>query len=157
LDPAVAEITGYTRYRIDGAPQDPQSSLTVVAKGGIAAALPSRTDADHRLRGTKQLVALERQPLAAVGRSDGRTVLIVPEIVGGRTSGLVLLHVRFHDRLTSGQAARVLDAYRGRLAALRSTVTETEATFDDTRLADVDLVDLLTEPVYVLAERWRTR
>jgi glutamine---fructose-6-phosphate transaminase (isomerizing) len=51
----------------------------------------------------------------------------------------------------------VLQGYRGRYAALKDAVTETEPTFDDARLADVDVVDLLTEPVYVLAERWRTR
>ena len=34
-------------------------------------------------------------------------------------------------------------------------VTEREPSFDDDRLADVPLVDLLTEPVYVLATRWR--
>ena len=56
------------------------------------------------------------------------------------------------------QVARgVLQGYRGRYAALKDAVTETEPAFDDSRLADVDLVDLLTEPVYVLAERWRSR
>ena len=45
----------------------------------------------------------------------------------------------------------------GRYAALKDAVTETEPTFDDARLADVALVDLLTQPVNVLAEKWRTR
>ena len=33
--------------------------------------------------------------------------------------------------------------------------TETELSFDDQRLAETDLVDLLTVPVNVLADRWR--
>src|SRR2546423_12757577 len=37
LDPAVAEVTGYTRYRIDGRPDDPAASISVVDKGGVAA------------------------------------------------------------------------------------------------------------------------
>jgi hypothetical protein len=35
-------------------------------------------------------------------------------------------------------------------------VTETEPVFDDTRLGEVPIVDLLTEPVYALATRWRS-
>ncbi|MEA2534090.1 MAG: hypothetical protein QOJ93_1901 [Actinomycetota bacterium] len=156
LDPAVAEITGYTRYRIDGRPDDPATSISVLDKGGIAAGVASRAETDHRLRGTKQLVALERQPLAAIGRSDGRSVLIVPEIAGGLTAGLTLLHVRFQDRLTAAQARHVLDGYRGRLAALRSIVTETEAVFDESRLASIPTANLLTDTLVVLAEHWRT-
>ena len=160
LDPAVAEATGYTRYELDGAPDDPRSSVRVVAKGGIAAGLTSRTDADPRLRGTKQLVAMERQPLVAVGRNDGRSVLIVP-LMGPRdgssqVTGLALLHLRFEDQLPSAQARQVLDGYRGRLAALRSTVTETESTFDEHRLAEIPPIRLLTDPILVLAEHWRT-
>ena len=52
-------------------------------------------------------------------------------------------------------ARTVLQGYQGRYGALRDAVTETEPTFDDARLATIDLVDLLTEPVYVLADRWR--
>jgi len=156
LDPAVAEITGYTRYRIDGRPDDADSSISVVAKGGVAAGVPSRAETDHRLRGTKQLVALERQPLAAIGRSDGRSVLIVPEIAGGATVGLTLLHVRFEERLGAAQARNVLDGYRGRLAALRSIVTETEAVFDESRLASIPTANLLTDTLVVLAEHWRS-
>ncbi len=48
----------------------------------------------------------------------------------------------------------MLQGYQGRYGALRDAVTETAPTFDDARLATVDLVDLLTEPVYVLADRW---
>jgi glucosamine--fructose-6-phosphate aminotransferase (isomerizing) len=65
--------------------------------------------------------------------------------------------VAFSPRLAPDVARGVLQGYRGRYAALKDAVTETEPAFDDSRLADVDLVDLLTEPVYVLAEQWRTR
>jgi glutamine---fructose-6-phosphate transaminase (isomerizing) len=51
----------------------------------------------------------------------------------------------------------VLQGYRGRYGALRDQVTETEPTFDDARLADFDIADLLTEPVAELADRWNRR
>ena len=156
LDPAVAEVTGYTRYRIDGDPGG-EATITVVGKGGIAQRIPSRTERDPRLRGTKQLVALERQVLAARGRSDGRTVVIVPEVQGNRTTGLTLLHVAFCDTLPAARMRRVLEGYRGRLAQLRSAVTETEPTFDESLLGELPVVDLLTEPVDALADRWRAR
>ena len=51
----------------------------------------------------------------------------------------------------------MLQGYRGRYAALKDVVTETEPAFDDARLADFDVIDLLTEPVAELADRWSAR
>jgi glucosamine--fructose-6-phosphate aminotransferase (isomerizing) len=157
LDPAVEQVTGFTRYRIEGDVDGDVATIHVVDRGGVAAGLPSRTDSDPRLIGTKHRVAYEREVTVAKGRRDGRTLVIVPELKGTLTTGLTLLHVAFRPRLAPEVARGVLQGYRGRYAALKDAVTETEPTFDDTRLSDVDVVDLLTEPVYVLAERWRTR
>jgi len=157
LDPAVEQVTGFTRYRIEGDVDGDAATIHVVDRGGVAAGLPSRTDSDPRLIGTKHRVAYEREVTVAKGRRDGRTLVIVPELKGALATGLTLLHVAFRPRLAPDVARGVLQGYRGRYAALKDAVTETEPTFDDTRLADVDVVDLLTEPVYVLAERWRTR
>ncbi len=157
LDPAVEQVTGFTRYGIEGDVDGDAATIHVVDRGGVAAGLASRTDSDPRLIGTKHRVAYEREVTVAKGRRDGRTLVIVPELKGTLTTGLTLLHVAFRPRLAPDVARGVLQGYRGRYAALKDAVTETEPTFDDTRLADVDLVDLLTEPVYVLAERWRTR
>jgi glucosamine--fructose-6-phosphate aminotransferase (isomerizing) len=156
LDPGVEQVTGFTRYGIEG-DVDGDATLHVVDRGGISVNLPSRTDTDPRLIGTKHRVAYEREVTVARGRRDSRSLVIVPELKGNQTTGLTLLHVAFRPRLTAEVARGVLQGYRGRYAALKDAVTETEPTFDDTRLADVDLVDLLTEPVYVLAERWRSR
>ena len=89
------------------------------------------------------------------GRSDGRTLVIVPEVKGVQTVGLTLLHLDLKDRLPADVAHAVLSGYRNRYAALRGAFTETELTFDDQRLAETPLVDLLTVPVNVLADRWR--
>ena len=35
----------------------------------------------------------------ARGRSDGRTLILVPEVKDNQTTGLTLLHARFRDRL----------------------------------------------------------
>ena len=86
---------------------------------------------------------------------DGRTIVIVPEVKDNEAIGLTLLHVQFAARLTDDAARSVLQGYQGRYGALRDAVTETTPTFDDSVLATVDLVDLLTQPVVVLADRWR--
>ena len=50
-------------------------------------------------------------------------------------------------------ARTVLLGYQGRYGALKDAVTET-STFDDQLLTTVPPLELLTEPVYVLADRW---
>ena len=44
LDPAVAEVTGWIRYELDGDPEDGEVPVVVVDRGGIALDIPSRTE-----------------------------------------------------------------------------------------------------------------
>jgi len=154
LDPAVMEVLGFTRYRVEQ-PDGSEPTAVVVDRGGMAANLVSRTDRDPRLRGTKHLVAREQELMVAKGRSDGRTVLIVPETKDGVTTELTLLHLRLHDRLPAATMRGVLQGYRRRYQSLRELVTETEDTFREDLLASQSVVDLLCEPILDLAERWR--
>jgi glucosamine--fructose-6-phosphate aminotransferase (isomerizing) len=153
LDAAIDAVVGFTRYRIEGGVD--RGTIHVVDRGGIGVGLASRTDRDPRLRGTKHRAAWEREVTVFRGRADGRTGIIVPEVKDNATIGLTLLHVRFHDRLPAETTRRVLQGYRGRYSAIQDQVTEVEPTFRDSVLADVDLVDLLTQPVVQLAEHWR--
>jgi glucosamine--fructose-6-phosphate aminotransferase (isomerizing) len=155
LDESVAEVTGYTRYRIDW-PAVGVPTIGVVDQAGVALSMPpSRTASDPRLLGTKHRAAVEREVTVARGASDGRTVILVPEAKGAQVIGMTLLHVRFHERLAWDAVKRVLSGYRTRYAALADAVTETEPGFDDHQLGDEPIVDLLTKPVYELAIRWR--
>ena len=154
LDPAVLEVTGYTRYRVEGEPSG-DATVHVVDRGGVAVGLASRTDDDPRLTGTKHRVATQREVTVVRGRRDGRTIVMVPEVKQSRTVGLTLLHVRFADRLPAPVVRAVLEGYQGRYSALVDAVTETEPSFDDGGLATLDVVDILTEPVNVLAGHWQ--
>ena len=163
VSPAIDAVVGHTRYRIEGdlggelgAEAEQPATITVVDRAGIALDLPLRTEANPLLRGTKHQVAVDQTVLVGKGRSDGRTIVIVPEVKDGVTTGITLLHVRFADRLSPAAARGVLSGYRRRLAALRDAVTETEPTFRDDLLADIPVIDLLTQPVSVLADRWRS-
>ncbi len=166
LDPLVADVLGYTRYAVERYASDgygpaelpgvaPEQTAVVVDRGGLGRELRSRTEDNPVLRGTKHRVANERQVLLAQGRSDGRTVLIVPELKEGATVGLSLLHVSLVEHLPVTTLRAVLAGYRDRYEAIRDAVTETEPVFRDDLLADVPIIELMTAPVYELAERWR--
>jgi glutamine---fructose-6-phosphate transaminase (isomerizing) len=158
LDPAVVEVTGFTRYAVEGRvdSDDSTATVTVVDKGGIAIDIPSRTERDPELRGTKHQVAREREVFVNVGRSDGRITVLVPEVKGNLATGVTLLHVRLADRLPAGAARSALQGYRGRYAALRNAVMETEPIFRDDVLTEVPVIELLTAPIQTLADRWRS-
>ncbi|MEI2698655.1 MAG: hypothetical protein V9E94_09970 [Microthrixaceae bacterium] len=156
LDPAVLEVTGYTRYRVEHGDDLERATITVVDRGGVSTGLASRADRDPRLRGTKALVAREQELMVARGRSDGRLVVIIPETKDAVTTGLQLLHVSFADRLPASTARAVMRGYRRRYQALKDAVTETEDVFRDDLLAEHPVVDLLTVPILDLADHWRS-
>ncbi len=157
LDPAIDDVLGHTRYRIEGMDADGNGDATavVVDRGGISRNIASRTDRSPILKGTKHQVALERRVFVARGRSDDRTVVIVPEVKDNVTTGLTLLQVRLADELSPGAARGVLQGYRNRYSAVRDAVMETEPTFREDLLGQQPVVDLLTLPINDLADRWR--
>jgi len=154
LDAAVERVTGFTRYKIEGEPGS-GATIAVVDRGGIAVDIPSRTEHHAALRGTKHRVATEREVTVVRGRADGRTIIAVPAVKGNQVTGMVLLHVKFRDRLSPEVGRRVLQGYRGRYEAIKDQVMETEPAFVDAILGEIDLIDLLTQPVVALADRWR--
>lgn len=150
LDPAVAEVRGFTRYGVDG------DLISIVDRGGISRDLPSRVEQSSELRGTKHRVASERDVLVARGRRDGRTVVIVPEVKAGQTTGLTLLHVAFHDLRPAAVMRTVLQGYDRRYDRLVDWVTETEGSFDDALLGQIPVEELLIGPISETADHWRT-
>ncbi len=153
LDPVVLDVRGYTRYRIDGDVEG-DALVQVIDRGGISRDIPTRTEAIPTLRGTKHRAAFEREVTVSEGRSDGRMIIIIPEVKDTQPTGLCLLHVVMPDRLGADAMRTVMQGYRGRYAALKDAVTETEPSFRDDLLANVQVIDLLSEPVYVLAKHW---
>ncbi len=154
MNPAVISVDGFVHYGISGGIDLPTAELSILDRSGVGSVLSSRVDNDPRLRGTKALVAREKELMVALGRSDGRSVVIVPEIQDGVPVGLVLLHVTISDRLAPAPARAVLQGYRRRYQALRDAVTETDE-FDEAIFAEQPMIDLLTVPILDLADRWR--
>ncbi len=155
LDPAVAEVVGFTRYRIEGDPESGHATIAIVDRGGLSRNVSSRVERNNTLLGTKRRVADEQEVLVARGRTDGRTVIFVPEVKSGQTTGITLLHVRFHDTLSAPVMRSVLQGYDRRYNRLVDWVSETEGTFRDELLATVSVADLLILPISEMANRWR--
>jgi glucosamine--fructose-6-phosphate aminotransferase (isomerizing) len=155
LDPAIESVVGFTRYAIEGDPAT-QATISIVDRGGLSRDVPSRVERNNSLLGTKRRVAAGREILVARGRSDGRTVIFVPEVKAGVCTGITLLHVRFHDRLPAAVMRGVLQGYDGRYDRLVDWVTETEGSFRDDRLAELPVADLLITPISDMADHWRT-
>ena len=155
LDPAVAEVVGFTRYRVDG-PDGEVPTVAIVDRGGVSVGIPSRTDRDSTLRGTKHRVAVERDVLVTRGARDGRIIVLVPEVKDREAVGLTLLHVVLRDNLPPDVLRGVLQGYDNRYGAVRDAVCETEPDLRDDLLAELKIVDLLTEPVQTIADRLRS-
>ncbi len=149
LDPAVADVRGYTRYGVDG------DQVSVIDRGGISRDLTSRVERDGLLVGTKRRVVSEQEILVAIGRRDGRTVILVPEVKSGETTGITLLHVGFHDRLPADVMRGVLQGYDRRYDRLVDWVSETEGTFDESLLGELPVQELLIGPISDTADHWR--
>ncbi len=148
LDPAVVAVTGWTRYQVEG------DTVRVVDRGGVARDIPTRTEGDPRLRGSKHRSATLREVLVVRGGADQRTVMIVPDVKDGQVIGLTLLHAQFRDELPAEAARAVLAGYLDRYDALVDAVTEREPAFAEAVLATIPIVDLLTQPVHSLAVHW---
>jgi glutamine---fructose-6-phosphate transaminase (isomerizing) len=155
LDAAVKSVVGFTRYGIEGDPAA-DALIHIVDRGGLSRDVPSRVDRNSHLVGTKRRVASEREVLVARGRSDGRTVIFVPEVKGGSCTGITLLHVQFHDRLPAAIMRGVLQGYDRRYDRLVDWVSETEGAFRDDRLAELAVADLLITPISEIADHWRS-
>jgi glucosamine--fructose-6-phosphate aminotransferase (isomerizing) len=155
LDPAVDSVVGFTRYRIDG-DRTQDATISIVDRGGLSRDVTSRVERNAQLLGTKRRVASDREVLVARGRSDGRTVIFVPEVKGGTCTGITLLHVRFHEFLPAAVMRGVLQGYDHRYDRLVDWVSETEGTFRDDRLADLPVADLLILPISETADHWRS-
>ena len=166
LGPAVEEVLGYTRYVVEtpsvpvlagaggGAGGLDGATISLVDRGGIAMSIPSRTSTDNALRGTKHRAAEKREVTVFEGLHDGRTGVIIPEVKDTHVTGITLLHAHFARFLSPEEAKSVLQAYQGRYAALVDAVTEAQPRFDDLVLGRVPMIELLTQPVAVLARHW---
>lgn len=142
----VSRVDGATRYVLSWPAEGPPT-LCVVNKTGVARELVSRAENGAELSGSKRLAVRSRLPRLVRGRSDGRLVLMVPELAGTRVSALTLLHVALQETVDAEHLVAVLGLAGGRLEEIRAAVTETAPFFDPAVLAALPVETVLLAPV----------
>ena len=154
LDLAIDEVIGHTRYRISGLDGD-EPTLTILDRAGVSVGIQSRVERDLELRGTKHWVAINKKVLLTKGLRDERTILLIPEVKDGETTGINLLHISLHENLGIQEIRTVLNGYYNRYGAIQDAVRETEPSFRDDFLAEQSVEQLLIDSVDSVAERLR--
>jgi glucosamine--fructose-6-phosphate aminotransferase (isomerizing) len=134
LQPAVAQVSGYTCYRVrnlsaTGQPTA-QSMLELTHKGGIAKNLTSRAEKTPvPLIGSKRAVVQKGEVFRGLGLSDQRPIMIIPLTdEEGIISKLVLFHLAFVQQLDAEKAVGVLAA---RYLDVQNIITEANIAWRD--------------------------
>ena len=135
-EPLLKEVRGATLYRVEGLdsegqPTD-QSRIYKETATGIAANLPSRTEKDHTLKGSKWLALRNNSLLISIGRQDGRHIAILPLRSSGTQEARILLMHLTYDEASTLQARLNLLRTRGPIYdQFRASVTETNRMWTD--------------------------
>ena len=101
------------------------------------------------------MVAASKKVLLTKGLRDERTILLIPEVKDGETTGINLLHISLHKHLSIEDIRTVLTGYHNRYDAIQDAVRETEPSFRDDFLSEQSVEELLIDSVDLVAERLR--
>jgi glucosamine--fructose-6-phosphate aminotransferase (isomerizing) len=155
VQPAIAAVTGLSRYAIAGLEADgsPGTAAKITATGqtGSAAGIPSRAVGGARLKGTKRSVVQERRAFLGVGAKDGRRIAIIPLVDHRFTvNALALLHLDFKESMTAREKVGALgESYDD----IVNGVTEADVPWSDELLDAIPPAVLFTTEPTVIARR----
>jgi glucosamine--fructose-6-phosphate aminotransferase (isomerizing) len=148
LQRVIDQVKGMTLYRISGInllgePTD-ETRLHIVRKEGSSAAIPSRSEADNTLKGTKKIIARQGNVYIGKGRKDDRSLLIIPLISTdpGRPNTiehLMLLEVGFREEV---DLAAKVKALGGKHEHIKNLVQENNIQWRDEYLELVEMPEL---------------
>lgn len=133
LQPAIAEITGYSCYEIDGLDATGRpvatTTLRLVTCGGIARDIPSR--AKHEpvpLVGTKRAVVQQGKVFLGLGLRDQRPILILPVVLPRMR--LLLFHIAFARQMPLSDVRALLNTGL-KFEDIQNIVTEANIVWKD--------------------------
>ncbi|MDR2861893.1 MAG: hypothetical protein LBV07_05040, partial [Syntrophobacterales bacterium] len=158
IQPAISHVGGYTLYAVDGLdiygkPVD-ETTITIQSQGGISLQMASRVKGDNHLMGTKRTITSTRKIHIGRGKSDGRSLVIIPlKRRDGKIGHLLLVHVTFNESLSVKERMAVMAVY---FYDLKNLINEYNLPWSDDYLAKIPLDTLLGEPVDVIAEQIRS-
>lgn len=157
LNSVLKSVPGATLYQVEnlgplGEPSD-ESTLSTLNKTGVARRMPSRSDRETKLVGTKEWSVRNASLYLGRGTQDRRSIAIVPLIPRGRVEKLLLLHLEFQPEVSRDKKVSILQDLRQRYENLKSLVTERDVVWHDHFLDPLPVEDLILVPVKDLAER----
>ncbi len=151
-------IKGMTLYRVSGVnllgePTD-DTTITVLEKQGTSASIPSRSETDHTLKGSKRIIVRQGNIFLGKGRKDDRPVIIIPVISGdpahpNMIEHLLLLEVAFK---TGVDLATRVKALGGKHEHIKNIVQENSITWKDEHLDMIPMDELFGRSAEKVAE-----
>lgn len=155
LQTTIQQIQGYTLYKISqlspsGQPT-PQSQIQLLRKEGIASKLPSRTETNPSLQGTKRSVVKHKKSTVTIGGTDERTIILIPLLnPQSHVSHLLLLHPQFQPNVNLQTKIELLG--NDALEELQNAIVEKNYTWQNTYLQNIPLPTLLTHSIPEIAK-----
>jgi glucosamine--fructose-6-phosphate aminotransferase (isomerizing) len=155
LQEVISEISGTTLYRIEGLnilgePVE-ESAIYLEKKEGSSEGLVSRVESDHRLRGTKRIIVKEGNVFIGKGKTDNRSILLVPVMSADvNINHLLLFNVQFKKEVDVQKKAQALG---GKYNGIRNMTEEITRIWDDDYLDLLAIEDLFGLSAEKISER----
>ena len=120
------------------------TTIEVLKKGGDITDVPSRVEADKRLKGSKRIIVRQGNVYIGKGRKDNRSILVIPILSASADSSnkiefLLLLHVSFKQDVS---LANKIKALGGKYEHVKNIVQENSIAWQDQYLELVEIEEL---------------
>jgi len=154
----ILRINGSILYRIDHldllGEVSEETTIQIVEKRGVLISIPSRVEADPVLKGTKRIIVKEGNVYIGLGRTDGRSILIVPIISDEPSTSsiieyLLLLNISFRENIPLAAKKKALG---GKYERIKSIVQESSLTWDDRYIELLEIKELFGRSAEKVAE-----
>ena len=123
--------------------------IAIQSRDGVARGMKSRADHPTALMGVKRTIVSTGHVYIGKGHADGALIVILPlRSATEFISHLLLLHVEYDESLPIGKRKEVL-GYR--YNDIKNLVNEYNIRWDDRYLGKINLADLFSKPVDILA------
>ncbi len=144
----ISDIKGLTLYQISGVnllgePTD-ETRIQIIKKEGTSSAIPSRSEADKTLKGTKKIIVRQGNVYIGKGRKDERSIVVIPIISTDPArpytiEHLMLLEIAFKEDVDLPSKVKALG---GKHEHIKNLVQENNIKWDDKYLELIDVSEL---------------
>jgi glucosamine--fructose-6-phosphate aminotransferase (isomerizing) len=148
LQRIIEDIKGLTLYQVSGInllgePTD-ETRIQIVKKEGSSSTIPSRSETDQTLKGTKKIIVRQGNVYIGKGRKDDRSILIIPIISTdpnrpNTIEHLMLLEIDFKAQVDLPTKVKALG---GKHEHIKNLVQENNIQWEDQFLELIDMPEL---------------